>query len=312
MKGLSKVLFMGFLGALASVLGFASQESPLFSDDNPFAGETSETWADDGWTDFYDAAARGNTKLVKALFHQQKIDINKRDTLGRTCLQHAAARGRLEVTHFLLSQDGIDLNAQNDRGATVLHFAAGHGVTNIVRRLLEEQNIKVNVRDQNGETPLMMAVCNGHLEIVKLLLNRKDIQVNKPNLKGWMPLHFAAKDGSTEIVKSLLSRKEIEVHTSLPGTRITPLVLAVFWGRKNVVSVLLNYMYSFRQPNKESILPTVTNLYCLHVLARQREREAVFAGRRCDRFSDIRKMLLGFLKHVTSSSALEQSYTFSH
>lgn len=252
MKLLNKVFLTGALMAWICIPVFGSREaapseSPLFSEENFFAGVPNETWQNDGWTDSFNAVAKGNLELVKALFRYQKVDRSARDAGGGTLLHCAAARGRAEIVDFLL-KNGFDLNTRNNNGLTALHYAVFRGEVDVVKRLLSEKEIAFNAKTKKGWTPLHYAVGANFTEIVKLLLAQKGIEVNAQNIFGWTPLHVAADKKSTESAALLLGQKGVQINANTAegntfciavAKKLSPLHFAVRTGAVEIVRLLL-------------------------------------------------------------------------
>jgi ankyrin repeat protein len=102
-----------------------------------------------------------------------------------------------------------------------------------------------NERGTNGNTLLNLAVsfagrrsAAGRAAVEALLTAGSD--VNEPNDRGWTPLHQAAYVNNVEIASLLIARGaalDAEAH----GAGGTPLIVALFWGHREVADLLGRY-----------------------------------------------------------------------
>jgi ankyrin repeat protein len=186
---------------------------------------------------FFDAAERGEIKVVRELF-AQGAQINWRDHRGRTPLLAAIQRNRIDVARFLI-QEGADVNAKDLGQDTPFLVAGAEGRTEIMRAIL---TAGPNLKDTNrfGGTALIPAAHRGHVETVKLLLTTK-IDKNHVNNLGWTALMEAVVLGDggpahTEIVRLLVAAG---ANVNIPDRdRITPLEHAKRRGYTEMVKIL--------------------------------------------------------------------------
>lgn len=85
-----------------------------------------------------------------------KIDLNKKDALGRTMLMEASLEKRLDIAKLLL-EHGVDPNLEDREGSTALHFAAQAHQPALVQLLLDK-GARVDPKDHLGNTPLFKAL----------------------------------------------------------------------------------------------------------------------------------------------------------
>jgi len=110
--------------------------------------------------------------------------------------------------------------------------------------LLQRHPQLVQERGTNGNTLLNLAVSvagraehnsDGISLIDSLLAAGAD--VNDPNDRGWTPLHQAAYSNQSDIATKLIERGA-DLDSEAHGSGGTPLIMALFWGHREVVDVL--------------------------------------------------------------------------
>ena len=103
----------------------------------------------------HNAAQAGDIEMLKAAV-TAGVDVNARDSRGRTALMHAVDKGYPLLVQELLEAQA-DVNVRAPDGATALFMAAAHGHTEIIE-LLMKAGAAVSVRGPKGETPVEVAV----------------------------------------------------------------------------------------------------------------------------------------------------------
>jgi ankyrin repeat protein len=99
--------------------------------------------------------------------------------------------------------------------------------------LLDDHPELIHVRGTNGNDLLGMA---GDLEVVRLLIER-GADPNRGNDYGWTKLHQAGYSNLRHLAELLLAAGA-RTDLSARGDGGTPLVVALFWGHREVVEVL--------------------------------------------------------------------------
>ena len=111
-----------------------------------------------------------------------------------------------------------------------------------LRSLLQRYPQIAQQRGTNGNTLLNLAVSTAAkrpqpgLAFVEILL-AAGADVNAPNDRGWTPLHQAAYSNQCAIAEALIHRGadlDLEAH----GSGGTPLIVALFWGHREVADLL--------------------------------------------------------------------------
>lgn len=112
--------------------------------------------------------------------------------------------------------------------------------------LLQRHPRLAKERGTNGNSLLNLAVSIAAKMNVELAgsfvdtLLDADVDVNEPNDRGWTPLHQAAYSNQCAIAEKLIeggADLELEAH----GSGGTPLIVALFWGHREMADVLARY-----------------------------------------------------------------------
>ncbi|MEW6347470.1 MAG: ankyrin repeat domain-containing protein [Thermodesulfobacteriota bacterium] len=196
------------------------------------------------------AVRRGRTNLVRAIL-KKSVDVNAKDTYGRTALMVAVGKGGAdmpirpqdhgahvddldggcetppaEILRLLLGH-GADVDARDLTGRTPLMIAAGAGSVDAVTLLLEH-GADAKTVDRYGQTALVWAVRAGHADVAELLRAQG----------GKLTLPVAAMLGDTEAVRRLVEEGADPDQRDSAGR--TALMIAVEKRHSDVAKVLLN------------------------------------------------------------------------
>lgn len=126
---------------------------------------------------------------------------------------------------------------------SVLHIAAKFGddvsMTKILA-LAENDKAYVDAVNDDFFTPLHFAASNGHLSVTQILLaaGAKQSPHDAVQNRQWVPIHYAAQQGHQQVVETLIQAgvdREVKTYFGL-----TPLVIAVEFGRTSVAKFLLS------------------------------------------------------------------------
>ena len=121
----------------------------------------------DNLTGLFRAALIGHADAI-CVFLNRGVDVNSRDTNGRTPLMEAVFGGHIDIVDELLKR-GAHVNSQDNDGWTALMEAAAKGRSDLVRTLLVH-GADAHIKDKNGWTALKTtAKCN--TEVARLLRN---------------------------------------------------------------------------------------------------------------------------------------------
>ena len=164
------------------------------------------------------SVSSGNLELTRYLI-KQGLDINLKDSSGKTPLHYAVISGNTEIVRLLLESDlKIDVNAIDLDQKSVLHHAImlkSDDMSDIINLLLSA-NANPKLLNNRGYCALHEAVLNQNVEAIELLAN------NPENAKivdkwGLNSLHLISKnnlnENSLKIVK-LLKNKGIDIDAS--------------------------------------------------------------------------------------------------
>jgi ankyrin repeat protein len=108
-----------------------------------------------------------------------------------------------------------------------------------LQQLLSTDDTLASASGTNGNTLLNLAASCRFMEGTKLLL-AFGADANQPNVRGSAPLHQAAYSNQPELAQLLLDAGAIP-DTYAHGDGGTPLVMALFWGHREVAELLSRY-----------------------------------------------------------------------
>lgn len=201
-------------GALGSFSNYSTDDSsisPIFAALGPLYGATSSE----------------ETKLPKVLallLLQHGLDVNCRNSEGRTPLAMAVERGSVLETRLLLSA-GADVDIEDSKGRIPLHLPVwvSGNATELVG-LLASKTRNVSHQDHEGNTPLIELVKNdSNLEAVKLLLTAgASSAINAFSTKQGTALQNSTYYCTTEMMGALLDAGADP--NLVKGTAVSPLM----------------------------------------------------------------------------------------
>ena len=133
---------------------------------------------------YLDAVHRGDLEAVKQSLHQG-VDVDARDSRGRTALLIATYRNHLEIADLLIDS-GADVNARDDIKDTPYLYAGAEGRLEILRMTVAAGADLTSV-NRYGGTALIPAAHHGHVDTVKYLLTT-EVDIDHVNYLGWTAL----------------------------------------------------------------------------------------------------------------------------
>ncbi|KAH6911591.1 ankyrin repeat-containing domain protein [Coprinopsis sp. MPI-PUGE-AT-0042] len=162
------------------------------------------------------AASQGNHQSLEHL-RLSHIHVNARNSQGKTALHAAFLPGLkgLECLEALLTHPAININARDSTGRTPLMEAADQPCDLKSRNLVLERFIQmargvdINAVDHSGDTALTLCLRRANLPIAKSLLQCNEIDINIVNKAGLSSFDYAGKIHGIEgqaITQELLQR----------------------------------------------------------------------------------------------------------
>ncbi|KAJ6439236.1 restless-like transposase [Purpureocillium lavendulum] len=154
------------------------------------------------------AAKYSQLPLMKLLLAIPGIDVNPRDSKGRTPLSWAAGVGCADPISLLLASDGIHADAGDKGSRRPLWWAAALGRPTAVRLLLNSEQVTVDATDSSGQTALVAAAAGlgeerDVEECVQLLL-AAGARPDARSTANRTPLSWAAGSGKLGVFKLVL------------------------------------------------------------------------------------------------------------
>lgn len=180
--------------------------------------------AENAGTGLIDAAAAGDISALRALLETSEIDLNARDSGGRTALMAATYANQPEAVDLLL-RAGADVDLQDNMLNNPFLYSGAEGLMEILK-LTNEAGADPALRNRYGGVAIIPAAEKGHLDAVQYLLEETDVDVDHINDLGWTALLEAIilSDGGPvhqEIIAELIAHGA-DV-TIADGEGVTPL-----------------------------------------------------------------------------------------
>uniref|UniRef100_A0A8C2X8N2 Ankyrin repeat domain 28 n=1 Tax=Cyclopterus lumpus TaxID=8103 RepID=A0A8C2X8N2_CYCLU len=190
------------------------------------------------------SAYHGHHHAMEVLV-QSLLDLDVRNSHGRTPLDLAAFKGHVECVDVLINQGASILVKDFTLKRTPIH-AAGMDLDLVAHKSywvlyllhpLFTGIVCVDIQDGNGQTPLMLSVLSGHTDCVYSLLN-KGANVEAKDKWGRTALHRGAVTGHEECVEALLQHSATFLVRDCKGR--TPVHLSAACGHIGVLGGLLH------------------------------------------------------------------------
>src|SRR5277367_5496628 len=140
-----------------------------------------------GQTALHFAAVSGHLQVVNLLLETEGVDVERRDSSGRTPFLLAVKMGRKEVVEELIKSQAA-VHVSDSHGLSALHLACIFNQKDILDFLLNDSRIGINLGDNHGNTSLHYGVLNDFPNIVNTLLAQPNVNLNAYNSKRQTPL----------------------------------------------------------------------------------------------------------------------------
>lgn len=157
-----------------------------------------------------DSAQALQKELMKNYVDEKKVqtlidsgvNINRRDSKGRTLLFDLASKRRIESIKILI-KNGIDINAEDSYGKTILSEAVDR-IDGMMIRFLLEHGASVNHINSSGRTVLQDAALEENVKVFEILMSQKP-DLNIKDHYGKTVLFDAVEGGNLAIIREILN-----------------------------------------------------------------------------------------------------------
>jgi ankyrin repeat protein len=181
----------------------------------------------------------GDIEKTKLLLKCSRVNVNWKDSYGRTPLMMAIMKRHDNIVSLLLDQSKININMKDNDGNSALTYAAMYSSSDIVYSLLEYKKISHNPQNNLGYTPVMTAAENGNKDAINVFLLNKKVKFNIENEIGETALIIAIEKGHYEIVRMLIESKRKDIYSGHGDNNIKLLQYAVNSGHADIASLFI-------------------------------------------------------------------------
>lgn len=186
-----------------------------------------------------------NENKVQKLLDSGKIDINNRDSKGKTLIFELVNKKRLESIKILI-KNGADLQVEDDYGKTILNEAKSD--TTMINFLLTN-GVDINYINSSGRTIIQDTAIESNSKVFKVLMSYKPVLTNVDNF-GQSILFDAVEGGNLNIINEVL--KKLENINMLDSNGQTALFHAVLKENDRIAKFLIEKGMDFNICDNES------------------------------------------------------------
>ncbi|XP_063438383.1 uncharacterized protein LOC134719306 [Mytilus trossulus] len=223
----------------------------------------------DGWSPLLQASMCGHTDIVKLLL-EGNPDVNLCDKDGRSPLIMASMCGHTDIVRLLLERNPVPCDNTQLSTSYVNNNIRMINSQSLVQPLMKHKP-DINAQTNDGGNALYFSAFKGHIEIVKLLLeNNADSSIcifSKQYIAEMIKKHPTGTLGvlkqnifdnlvksTLSFVTSYVSKKSVEYAFDVVAGS-SPLHIACFMGRIDVVSCLLDHNANINMTKDDGITP---------------------------------------------------------
>ena len=193
-------------------------------------------------TALHHAAKSGDTVILEYLLKRPNVNIEAKDTRGRTPVLWAAFGANVENIDTLRDH-GADIHAMDNAGCNAVHRAANSPISGYRKdtvKWLHAEGLDLRHKDHWGWTPMNKAyTCKTNDVVEELNLHGCHVTVHNSfeKIEGWQPVHVAAMQGRVDALMYLEKRGcDLDIKDKRDET---PLHLAAANNKVDAVKYLL-------------------------------------------------------------------------
>jgi ankyrin repeat protein len=138
----------------------------------------------------------------------QRVWQSRDQETGQTILHLLAFEGLAELLLIALQNTNLNLNQRDSKGRTALSLAVINNHEAAVRVILSDTRTLPDTRDQHGRSALSYAALSGQVPILKILMSREDVSLEATDAWRQTPLQNAAASGHLDAMRVFLPRLE--------------------------------------------------------------------------------------------------------
>lgn len=186
-----------------------------------------------------------------------EVQLDVKDSNGRTALHCAASRGSAAITRMLLDHSNFVhyINSPDRYLRTALHMAARAGHADVCRLLLNHRLFNSpSAADCDGQTALHHAAAAGQDEVCAALMEHSDFSgLEVVDCFGRTALHYAARGGHEEVAEILLKDAQMSTVWLMDCDHLSPLHCAAFRGHNGFCEKIVAHS-SFKEACDAGVL----------------------------------------------------------